>query len=159
MQQTSGEKEHGSAIVGSWTSSSSSLQASQQLATCSEEGVEHFQWELWWQLVHTGCLPDGTVLDFVPPDYTAAFAVFHFTGMFGTSEADAESTGGTLKRFAKSLSTQRVVESTILRSAGLSGCGGGGEDGFLELCWADFSATDANFLSTIRTQRSAGSVM
>ena len=68
----------------------------------------------------------------------AAFAVFHFTGMFGTSEADAESTGGTLKRFAKSLSTQRVAESTILRSAGLGGCGEGGEDGFLELCWADF---------------------
>ena len=58
--------------------------------------------------------------------------------MFGTSEAHAESTGGTLKRFAKSLSTQRVVQSTILRSAGLAGCGGGGEDGFLELCWADF---------------------
>ena len=60
MQQTSGEKEHGSAIVGSWTteasaSSSSSLQASQ--------GIEHVQWEWWWQLVHTGCLPDGTVLD------------------------------------------------------------------------------------------------
>ena len=76
--------------------------------------------------MHTGCLPDGTVLDFVPPDYTAAFVVFHFTGMFGTSEAVAESTGGTLKRFAKSLSTQRVVESTILRLAGLSGCVGGG---------------------------------
>ena len=89
MQQTSGEKEHGSAIVGSWTteasaSSSSSLQASQQLATCSEEGVGHCQWKLSWQLVHTGCLPDGTVLDFIPPDYTAAFVVFHFTGMFGT---------------------------------------------------------------------------
>ena len=32
----------------------------------------------------------------------------------------------------------RCVESTILRSAGLTGHGGGGEDGFLELCWADF---------------------
>ena len=88
--------------------------------------------------MHTGCLPTGVVLNFVPPDYAAAFTVFHFTGMFGTSEAHAESTGSTLKRFAKSLSTQRVAESTILRSAGLGGHGGGGEDGFLELCWADF---------------------
>ena len=142
LQLTSGEKEHGSALVALWPTEtgagSSSLQASQQPATCSGKAEEHFQWELWWQAVHTGCLPNGTVINFVPQEYAAAFAVFHFTGMFGTSEADAESTGGTLKRFAKSLSTQRVVESTILRSAGLGGCGGGGEDGFLELCWADF---------------------
>ncbi len=93
---------------------------------------------MWWQLVHTGCLPAGVVLNFVPPDYAAALTVFHFTGMFGTSDAHAESVGGTLKRFAKSLSTARCVESTILRSAGFSCYGTGGEDGFLELCWADF---------------------
>ena len=142
LQLISGEKEHGSALVVWWPTeagaSSSSLQASQQPATCSGKAEAHFQWELWWQAVHTGCLPNGIVINFVPQEYAAAFAVFHFTGMFGTSEADAESIGGTLKRFAKSLSTQRVVESTILRSAGLEGCGGGGEDGFLELCWADF---------------------
>ena len=65
--------------------------------------------------------------------------------MFGTSEAFAESIGSTLKRFAKSLSTARVVESTILRSAGLTGYGGGGEDGFLELCWADFLGAGKSF--------------
>ena len=105
LQPTTGEKEHGSAIVGLWSSrdsSSSNLQASQQPATGSE--VRQFQWEMWWQLVHTGCLPTGVVLNFVPPEYAAAFTVFHFTGMFGTSEAHAESGGGTLKRFAKSLS-------------------------------------------------------
>ena len=99
------------------------------------------------------------LLNFIPEGLTAASVVFHFTGMFGTSEADAESTGGALKRFAKSLSTPRVVESTILRSAGLSGCGGAGEYGFLVLRWADRSATETNFLSTIKTQRSASSVI
>ena len=51
--------------------------------------------------------------------------------MLGASESHAESIGGALKRFPKSLSTGRVVESTILRSAGFSGCGGGGEDGLI----------------------------
>ena len=52
--------------------------------------------------------------------------MFHATGMIGTSESHAESIYGTLKRFAKSFSTRRAVESVILRSAGVSGCGGGG---------------------------------
>ncbi len=61
--------------------------------------------------------------------------------MFGTSEAFAESIGSTLKRFAKSLSTARCVESTTLRSAGLIGHGRCGEDGLLELFWAKFFFT------------------
>ena len=72
LQPTSGEKEHGSALVALWPTeagaSSSSLQASQQPATCSGKAEEHFQWELWWQAVHTGCLPNGTVINFVPQD-------------------------------------------------------------------------------------------
>lgn len=141
MQPTTGESEHGRAVVGTWRpSSSSSLQASQQPAA-----EKLFQWERWWQLVHTGCLPSGMVVNCVPEDYVGAFSVFHFTGMFGTSEAHAESVGSTLKRYAKSLSTGRVVESSILRSVGLSGCGGGGEDGFLELCWADFFGDSKHF--------------
>ena len=48
--------------------------------------------------------------------------------MLGTSESHDESIGGTLNMFAKSLSTGRVVESTILRSVGFSGCGGGEDD-------------------------------
>ena len=78
------------------------------------------------------------MLDFVPDQFAAAFAVFHFSGMFGTSEAHAESVGGTLKRYAKSFSTSRVAESTMLRQHGLKGCGQGSEDAFLEVCWAHF---------------------
>ena len=97
-----------------------------------------FQWEVFWAMVHTGKLPSGAVLDFVPDQFVAAFAVFHFSGMFGTSEAHAESIGSTLKRYAKSFSTSRVVESTMLRQHGLKGCGQGSEDAFLEVCWAHF---------------------
>ena len=77
-------------------------------------------------------------MNFVPEDYVVAFSVFHVAGMLGASESHAESIGGTLKRLAKSLSTGRVVESTILRTAGFGGCGGGGKGLFLELCWAVF---------------------
>ena len=54
----------------------------------------------------------------------------------------AESSG-TLKRLSKSLSTARCVESITLRSAGLTGYGRGGEDGFFELRWAVFVQTEA----------------
>ena len=97
-----------------------------------------FEWETFWQMVHTGRLPSGAVLDFVPDAYMAAFCVWHFSGMFGTSEAHAESIGSILKRYAKSVSTSRVIESSILRAHGLTGCGGGSEDAFLEICWAHF---------------------
>ena len=80
--------------------------------------------------MRTGCLPSGIVVNFVPEVYAVAFSVFHFAGMLGTWESHAEGIGGTLKRFAKSLSTRWFVESTILRSGGFRGCGGGGEDGF-----------------------------
>ena len=84
-------------------------------------------------------MPSGSVVNFVPEGYVVAFSVFHGTGVLGTSESHAESMGGKLKRFAKSLRTGLAVESTILRMVGFGGCGGGGEDGFvLELCWADF---------------------
>ena len=72
--------------------------------------MTEFKREAWWQIVHTGCLPNGIVVNCVPQDCAAAWAVFHFLGMFGTSEAFVESIGSTLKRFAKSLSTARCVE-------------------------------------------------
>ena len=88
----------------------------------------------------------GIVVNCVPQDCAAASAVFHFSGMFGTSEAFAESIGSTLNRFSKLLSIARCVENTIfLRSAGLTGHGTGGEDGFLELCWAFFGLSEAFF--------------
>ena len=150
-QLTTGEKEHGCPIVGFWppeaSNSNSSLQASHQPATGSGREVTEFKWETWWQIVHKGCLPNGVVVNCVPQDSAAAWAAFHFSGMFGTSEAFAESIGSTLKRFSKSLSTARCVESTILRSAGLTIYGGGGEDGFLELRWADFLGQTEAFFS------------
>ena len=72
----------------------------------------------------------------------SSFCVAPFFLVF---EVLVESIGSTLKRFAKSLSIARLVESTILRSAGLTGYNGGGEDGFLELCWADFLGAGKSF--------------
>ena len=89
-------------------------------------------------MLRTGKLPTGGVLNFVPGQYMAAFAVWHFSGMFGTSEAHAESVGSLPKRYAKSFSTSRVLESTMLRSHGLAGRGGGTEDAVLDVCWRDF---------------------
>ena len=89
-------------------------------------------------MAHTGKLPSGAVLDFVLDQFVAALVVFQFSGMFGTSEAHAESVGSMLKRHAKSFSTGRVVESTMLWQHGLKGCGGGSEDVFIEVCWAHF---------------------
>ena len=107
-----------------------------------------FQWEVFWAMVHTGKVPSGAVLDWVPDKCAAAFAVFHFSGMFGTSEAHAESVGSTLKRYAKTLGTSRVVESTMLRQHGLTGCGGGSEDAFLAVCWSHFfGSSDASKFS------------
>ena len=84
----------------------------------------------WWELVQIGHVPAVIVVNFVSERCVDAFSVFHFSGMLGTLESHAEIICGTLKRLAKSLSTRRAVESTILRSVGFSGCGGGGEDGF-----------------------------
>ena len=88
MQPTTGDQEHGSAIVGPWLSQvgdhGSSLQASDsQSGTCSK--VKLFDWEVLWQLVHTGWLLAGIVVNFVPEDCVAAFSVFHFTCTLGTS--------------------------------------------------------------------------
>ena len=65
------------------------------------------------------------MLNFVLDKLVAAFAMFHCSGMFGTSEAHAESVGSALKRHAKFFSMSRVVESTMLWQHGLKVCGGG----------------------------------
>ena len=118
-----------------------------------------FQWEVFWAMVHTGKMPSGAVLDWVPDKCAAAFAVFHFSGMFGTSEAHAESVGSTLKIYAKTLSTSRVVECTMLRQHGLTGAGGGSEDALLEVCWSHFFGSSHpsmfNFLCRNTRKRAA----
>ena len=88
-------------------------------------------------MCHTNQVSEGVCRQFVPTGLEAAWELFHFTGMFGTSEAAAESVGGLLKMYGKSnMFTGRVVESTILRWSGVRGTGG--DDEFLSLCWAKF---------------------
>ena len=89
---------HSRPMVSQARDRGSSLQASQQSGTCSK--VKLFDWHVWWQLVHTGCLPSVIVVNFVPEICVVAFSMFHFTGTLGTSESHTESIGGTLKRFA-----------------------------------------------------------
>ena len=103
-----------------------------------------FQWESWWAMSHTGTVPahqdqGQSWADFVPSGTEAAFTVFHFSGSWGASEAHCESIAGTLKRFRKGLATSSVVEAAILRSNGLTGYGG--EDDFVQVCWARFFGT------------------
>ena len=50
----------------------------------------HFDWALWWKLSHTDSR-------FLPPGCEAAFALYHFMGMVGVSEARAESIASMLK--------------------------------------------------------------
>ena len=96
-----------------------------------------FQWEAWWMMCHTNEVSDNMKLDFVPAGLEAAWALFHYTGMLGTSEAAAESVGSILKRYSNAgLTTSRVVESTVLRWSDVRG--EGGDDAFLQLCWTKF---------------------
>ena len=50
----------------------------------------------------------------VPVGAEAAFCIVHVNGMWGVSEAHAESIGSILKRGARTLQTRRVIESSIL---------------------------------------------
>ena len=78
------------------------------------KGIITFQWEAWWRMCHTNEVSDDMKLDFVPAGFEAAWALFHYSGMWGTSEAAAESVGSILKRYGNAgLSTCRVVESTV----------------------------------------------
>ena len=48
-----------------------------------------FDWALWWKLSHTDSR-------FLPPGCEAAFALYHFMGRVGVSEARAELDGNPL---------------------------------------------------------------
>ena len=96
-----------------------------------------FQWEVWWKMCHTNKASESVIRQFVPAGLEAAWELFHFTGMFGTSEAAAESVASILKRYSNAgLHTGRVVESTMMRWNGVKG--DGCDDEFLTLCWAKF---------------------
>ena len=88
-------------------------------------------------MCHTNEVSDDMKLDFVPAGFEAAWALFHYSGMWGTSEAAAESVGSILKRYSNAgLSTCRVEESTVLRWNNLRG--EGSDDAFLQICWTKF---------------------
>ena len=101
---------------------------------CHGAGPLQFQWKWWWKQSHVN-------VKFRPPvGCEAAFALYHFTGMFGISEAYAESVASLLKRYmsarASHLGTDRVIEKVILSNSGLKG--DGSDDIFILRCWADF---------------------
>ena len=68
-----------------------------------------FNWLVWWKLSHTDPR-------FLPSGCEAIFAVYHFMGMVGVSEARAESIASSLKRYQGSgqgrpVSTDRIIEN------------------------------------------------
>ena len=62
--------------------------------------------------------------------------MWHYFGSLGVSEASAESVASLLKKFSgiAGLSTQRVIEKTILQHSGLEG--DGTDDSFILRVWA-----------------------
>ena len=96
-------------------------------------GRASFQWKEWWRISHTD-------KRFCPAGLEGAFAIYHFVGMIGVSEALAESICSTLGRYATKetnrLKLQRIVEKTIL-------CRGTSvrverDDLFILRAWAEF---------------------
>ena len=92
-----------------------------------------FDWALWWRLSHTESR-------FLPPGCEAAFALYHFMGMVGVSEAKAESIASLLKRYTgtvgRPVSTSRIIEKAIVRHSGVNGLSR--DDCFLTRCWAEY---------------------
>ena len=91
-----------------------------------------FSWTYWWKTAHTD-------RRFCPTGCEAAFALFHFTGMLGVSEAQAESVASLLKRYSpkcsSTLATDRIIEKTLLRCSGVQG--DGSDDRLLLRAWAE----------------------
>ena len=103
-------------------------------------GEEEFDWLAWWGMVHSNVVSSlQPMVAFVLPGTEAAFALFHWSGMLGTSEAHAESIGNLLKSYPASWKTQRVVDATLLKSCGYHEIGA--DDGFIQLVWARFFAS------------------
>ena len=92
-------------LMHAWSALSEVDEVAQRAFLAPPQG--HFDWELWWKLSHTDSR-------FVLPGCEAAFALFHFMGMVGVSEARAESIASSLKRYSPAtlgrLSTGRINE-------------------------------------------------
>ena len=102
----------------------------------SSHGAEErqdFCWLTWWRLSHMDPR-------FCPAGSEGAFSLYHFTGMFGISEARAESICSSLQRYApkeaSQLSLDRIIEKTVLASGHVEG--NGGDDIFILRCWAEY---------------------
>ena len=91
----------------------------------------HVDWALWWKLSHTDSR-------FLPSGCEAVFAVYHFMGMVGVSEARAESIASLLKRYRGTgpLGTDRIIEKTIVRNCGVDGLTT--DHVFLSRCWVEY---------------------
>ena len=118
-------------LMHAWSRRSEVDDVAKQVFLAPSQG--HFDWEFWWKLSHTDsrCLPPGC---------EAAFALFHFMGMVGVSEARAESIASSLKRYSPQvssrLSTDRIIEKTIVRNSGVNGLTT--DDLFLLRCWVEY---------------------
>ena len=102
---------------------------------CNEAGPK---WAEFWQSAHADAA-------FCPAGTEAAFLLFNFSGMWGTSENEAESVASLLKFYGrtKTLSFDRIVEKTQLRYAELDGnpaC-----DSLIIRIWARFFGESLSF--------------
>ena len=100
----------------------------------AEPKSDSFDWAWWWKMAHTDAR-------WRPRGCEAILTMFHFTGMIGVSEARAESIGSLLKRYSPAvsarLSTDRIIEKTIIRASGIDG-GTATDDLFLLRCWIEY---------------------
>ena len=96
-------------------------------------GPGRFQWKWWWKQSHLDSR-------YRPAGCEAAFALYHFLGMLGISEAQAEGVASSLKRYspalASRLGTDRIIEKVMLRNSGVAG--DGSDDVFILRCWAEY---------------------
>eukprot|EP00438_Fugacium_kawagutii_P035159 Skav230713 [mRNA] locus=scaffold715:157589:163818:- [translate_table: standard] len=97
-----------------------------------------FLWNQFWQESHTKAM-------FAPAGTEAVRLLYNFSGMWGTSEAEAESVGSLLKYYGrtKTLSFDRIVERVKLRHANIDGlprC-----DALVLRIWAAYFGESCNF--------------
>lgn len=95
-----------------------------------------FSWTAWWKLAH---------IDerFCPPGCEAVLALFHFTGMLGVSEAQAESVASFFNLYARKsqscLAAERIIEKAEMRLSDVKG--NGSDDVLLLRAWAELQGS------------------
>ena len=94
------------ALMHRWSRLSEEEDVAKRVFLAPSQG--HFDWALWWKLSHTDSR-------FLPSGCEAAFALYHFMGMVGVSEARAESIASLLKKYKgnNSLGTDRIIEKPL----------------------------------------------